>query len=88
VRSARDVRLVGGGGTDMRRGIQAAIEDLKAKVIVVLTDGYTPWPDVRPRGVHVVAGMVGHERGSLPAHPDWLRAVAIPRRQLHGGAAH
>ncbi len=87
VRSARDVRLVGGGGTDMRRGIQAAIEDLKAKVIVVLTDGYTPWPDTRPRGVHVIAGMVGHERTALPAHPDWLRAVAIPRRQLHGGGA-
>jgi hypothetical protein len=87
IHAARDVRLVGGGGTDMRVGIAAAIDDLRAKVVVVLTDGYTPWPDVRPRGVHVVAGMVGHERDALPAHPDWLRAVAIPRRQLHGGGA-
>jgi hypothetical protein len=87
VRAARDVRLQGGGGTDMRVGIQAAIDDLHARVVVVLTDGYTPWPETRPRGVHVVAGMVGHERTALPEHPDWLCAVAIPRRQLHGGGA-
>jgi predicted metal-dependent peptidase len=81
VRSARDVKLIGGGGTDMRVGIAAAIE-AKGKVVVVLTDGYTPWPDVRPRRVRVIAGMVGHTRDDYPRHPEWLRCVAIPRHQL------
>ena len=41
-----DVKLSGGGGTDLRVGISAA-ESLKPKpkIIIVLTDGYTPWPE-------------------------------------------
>lgn len=40
------LRITGGGGTDLRVGIQAA-EQLKQtpKIIIVLTDGYTPWPE-------------------------------------------
>jgi len=41
-----EIKLRGGGGTDLRVGISAA-ESLKPqpKIIIVLTDGYTPWPD-------------------------------------------
>jgi len=41
-----EIKLKGGGGTDLRVGISAA-ESLRpqAKIIIVLTDGYTPWPD-------------------------------------------
>ena len=41
-----DIKLSGGGGTDLRVGIAAA-ESLKPqpKIIIVLTDGYTPWPE-------------------------------------------
>ncbi len=41
-----EIKLKGGGGTDLRVGISAA-EALKPqpKIIIVLTDGYTPWPD-------------------------------------------
>lgn len=44
VSSMRDFVLSGGGGTDMRVGITLAEED-RADVVVVLTDGDTPWPD-------------------------------------------
>lgn len=55
-----DVRLVGGGGTDMRPGIAHALTLRPAPdVIVVLTDGETPWPDRVPPGVALVVGYTG-----------------------------
>ncbi len=41
-----EIKLKGGGGTDLRVGISAA-EDLKPvpKIVIVLTDGYSPWPE-------------------------------------------
>ena len=76
VSSARQVELVGGGGTDMGAGISAAAA-LKPKpsVIVVLTDGYTPWPDGPPRGSRVVVGLLGD---SAPEAPEWARAIRVP----------
>lgn len=77
VRRASDVTLSGGGGTDMGRGIAAAAElRPKPKVVVVLTDGMTPWPGEAPRGVSVVVGLVGT---GAPLHlvPSWARSVVI-----------
>ncbi len=74
VTSARRVELAGGGGTDMRIGISSALAlRPRPEVVVVLTDGWTPWPDAAPRGATVVAVMV--TRDGYPETPDWLTVV-------------
>jgi predicted metal-dependent peptidase len=76
VTSARQVELVGGGGTDMGAGIGAAAAlRPRPAVTVVLTDGFTPWPDRPPRGVRVVVALLGDE---APDGPEWARAVRVP----------
>lgn len=82
VSSARQVELVGGGGTDMGRGIDAAAAlRPRPSVLVVLTDGLTPWPAEAPRGMRVVIGLLtGTPVGrltSLPSTPSWARVVRI-----------
>jgi predicted metal-dependent peptidase len=76
VSSARQVELVGGGGTDMGAGIEAASQlRPRPSITVVLTDGFTPWPDEPPRGMRVVVGLLGDD---APDAPDWARAVRVP----------
>lgn len=77
VRHAREVPLAGGGGTDMARGIAAAEQVRPApNLIIVLTDGYTPWPP-QPTAVPVVAAILGRERARLPDCPEWMQRVEV-----------
>ena len=75
VNSARQVQLVGGGGTNMGAGIEAAA-GLRPRpaVTVVLTDGYTPWPAGPPKAMRVVVGLLGP---GAPDAPPWARAVRV-----------
>jgi predicted metal-dependent peptidase len=75
VSSARQVQLTGGGGTDMGAGIEAAYAlRPRPAVTVVLTDGHTPWPAAAPKGMRVVAGLLGDAARDAPG---WVRAVRI-----------
>ncbi len=72
------VEIAGRGGTDMAVGIAAALA-LKPKpsVIVVATDGLTPWPTVRP-SVPVVACLIGRDAPSMAETvPDWATVVVV-----------
>lgn len=79
VRSARDVRLGGGGGTDMELGIEAALATRpRPDLVVLLTDGETGWPS-RPTPVPLVAVILGRLRSELPATPPWaVRVECVP----------
>lgn len=43
----RSLKPKGGGGTDMRVPLKDA-EEYEPPVVVLITDGYTPWPDSEP----------------------------------------
>lgn len=74
VRDLGAIRLEGGGGTDMGAGLDAAAA-LKPRpdLIIVLTDGYTPWRPAPPARVRVVVGLM--DRGGNT--PDWAETVLI-----------
>ncbi|MGF1424965.1 vWA domain-containing protein [Kitasatospora sp. LaBMicrA B282] len=84
---AEGIPLVGGGGTDLRAGFARALRSRpRPDVIVVLTDGQTPWPDARP-SCRTVVGLFSRSpnwrrlennpeyRPRLP--PPWARVVEI-----------
>jgi predicted metal-dependent peptidase len=73
VYSASQVRLAGGGGTDMRVGVDAALK-ARPHIIIVLTDGYTPWPPAALESTRVIAGLIGAGPGQPP---PWITTVRI-----------
>ena len=88
VSKASQVALAGGGGTDMGAGIAAAAAlRPRPSVTIVLTDGYTPWPERPPAGMRVVVGLLAST--ALGASPDVIRpnsAVGLHATPLPRGA--
>lgn len=83
------IALVGGGGTDLRTGFARALRARPAPdVVVVLTDGQTPWPQSRPP-CRTVVGLFPRQRPGRgsgdednPEYrpdvpPEWARVVTI-----------
>jgi len=71
------IELLGDGGTDMGVGIEKAVRDGNG-LVVVLTDGETPWPK-KPAPVPVIAGLLvqkGFEE-EVTEPPSWIKAVRI-----------
>lgn len=77
VRDVREVQLAGGGGTGMGAGIAGALANRPPpQTIIVLTDGYTPWPTM-PAPVPVIVAVLGRDRTELPPTPDWAQRVEV-----------
>jgi predicted metal-dependent peptidase len=74
VLNAHEVRLLGGGGTDMGAGL-AATTELRPRpdLVIVLTDGHTPWPSGPPGKAKVIVGLMD-ETGSVP---NWATSIAV-----------
>ncbi|MFI7500793.1 VWA-like domain-containing protein [Streptomyces sp. NPDC049687] len=81
------IPLLGGGGTDLRTGFARAVRARPGPdVVVVLTDGQTPWPASRPP-CRTVVGLFPRQgvpswREDDPEYepdspPDWARVVEI-----------
>lgn len=77
---AGQVQMAGGGGTDMGAGLEAAAaRSPRPDVVVVLTDGLTPWPERPPAGVRVVVVVIG-DLGWAP--PSWAEVVQVDAAAL------
>jgi predicted metal-dependent peptidase len=85
---AEGIPLLGGGGTDLRTGFARALRTRPGPdVLVVLTDGQTPWPSARP-ACRTVVGLFPRpdaarswdedDPEAVPARPPaWARVVDI-----------
>ena len=72
-------QLVGGGGTDMTIGIEKALGAPEPPdFVVVLTDGYTGWPESPPPDTNILVGLIHHPDYQPPLPPDWIETVDIP----------
>ena len=71
-------KVYGRGGTDLRVGINAALE-LKPRphAIVVFTDGETPWPDSKPVVPLVVCLAGDTAEAAASRMPEWAVALAV-----------
>lgn len=72
-----EVRLAGGGGTDMRVGVTEALKS-RPHVVIVLTDGYTPWPDAPLESTRLIAALIGP---GAPDPPAWITTVRVAPEQ-------
>lgn len=83
----QSVEMVGGGGTDMGAALQLLASEVHVPdMIIVLTDGETPWPTDPPQRLgtsKIVVGVV-RSAGSSSVHqtpvqvPEWCIRVDIP----------
>lgn len=75
VQQASRITPVGGRGTDMAAGIEAAAHT-RPDAIVVLTDGGTDWPPTPPPGAGcVIAALTQNDW--LHRVPRWIRTIDI-----------
>lgn len=74
-KSFQKIALTGGGGTDMRVGIDAAMNaQTKPDAVIVFTDAETPWPE-QPFAGHtkLIIGRINSEA----ACPEWASVFDI-----------
>ncbi|WP_031015403.1 DUF2201 family putative metallopeptidase [Streptomyces sp. NRRL F-5727] len=77
VTTVDQVELAGGGGTDMTVGIRTALTAQDPpNIIVVLTDGHTPWPP-EPVSARLIATLTDP---NAPQPPPWAETIRIPPR--------
>lgn len=73
-------KLRGGGGTDMVAGLNHVLaQKPEPDAVIVLTDGYTPFPKERPKKVRVIWAIwkVGKDEPPKPPMPPWRKEEVV-----------
>lgn len=69
------IKLAGGGGTDMSVGIEYVADNRpETDVCIVITDSYTPWPDKKPKGMDVISVLTDGDEDSVP---NWISTIKV-----------
>jgi predicted metal-dependent peptidase len=77
VSSGLRAAMKGGGGTDMRVGIERALRRPRpADSVVVVTDCETLWPERKP-SAHVIVAAIGATKKHLAAIPPWATVIEV-----------
>ena len=75
--SISEIKLSGGGGTDMGAGIHAAAEIRPTpRIVIVLTDGYTPWPQALPKKIDTLI-ICSTVEETTKATPGYARTIFL-----------
>ncbi len=74
--SVNQIELTGGGGTDMRIGMDKAMSSKeKPHLLVILTDGFTPWPSDAPKAKVIIA-LIGSST-DVSSCPSYAKVVKV-----------
>jgi predicted metal-dependent peptidase len=78
------IDLTGGGGTNMARIVSEVLETRpQPQMILICTDGHTPWPTHDP-GIPIVACLT-NPRASLPEFyqpPSWISVIELCKGEM------
>lgn len=70
--------MLGGGGTDMRVGLQVAAQARpRFDLVITMTDGDTPWPESPPAenpDARYVALLLDGDRTTVP---PWMHKIVV-----------
>jgi predicted metal-dependent peptidase len=68
------VKLLGGGGTDLRHGFEAALKlKPRPQIFIVITDAETDWPQRAPKGMKTIVALTDHSAWV----PGWAKVVKV-----------
>ena len=78
ITDARKIEVIGRSGTDMRVGIaHAGTMKPRPHTVIILTDGHTPWPSEPPRGMGLIAVLIGQGRAKANSVPTFIKVVEV-----------
>jgi predicted metal-dependent peptidase len=79
VGDGKSIELRGRGGTNMCKGIEYAMTNLRPRpdVLVIITDCGTAWPASAPKGVKVIVCAVGDNETDIANVPKWARLIRV-----------
>ena len=78
IHNTNQITLAGAGGTDMATGITTAAQT-SPDAIVVITDGWTPWPPSAPPGARCVIAALTDDH-SIADVPAWIQTIDITQQ--------
>lgn len=79
VNSLKQAKIHGGGGTDMDRGVRAAVASQpKPTLIILLTDGETPWPSKKDlKGTRIITAITSESESALSQAPKYMNPLWV-----------